>query len=86
MQEILLGSITCATTSTTPTVRRTCGYLNAGSWQPINVPEPEQDERPDICTEEEWNNFVQEMGMEKEPEYVYTNSTYTATCTSGVAW
>lgn len=85
MQEILLGiTWTTSTTTSIPTVRRTCGYLNSG-WQPIKVPDPVQD-KPDICTDEEWNNFVQEMGMEKEPEYVYTNSTFTATCTSGAAW
>ena len=85
MQEILLGITWTTTTTTIPTVRRTCGYLNSGTWQPVTVPDPVQD-KPDICTEEEWNNFVQEMGMEKEPEYVYTNSTFTATCTSGAAW
>lgn len=79
---IPLGSITFDT-SNIPTVRRICGYLNPGTW---TEPEPPKDDRPDICTQEEWNNFVQEMGMEKEPEYVYTNSTFTATCTSGAAW
>lgn len=84
MQEILLGSIT--TSTTTPTVTRLCGYLNTDTWHPVTLSEPAQDDKPDICTQEEWDNFVQEMGMEKEPEYVYTNSTFTATCTSGAAW
>lgn len=82
---ILLGITWTTSTTTTPTVRRTCGYLNS-SWHPVKVTDQVQDDRPDICTDEEWNNFVQEMGMEKEPEYVYTNSTFTATCTSGAAW
>lgn len=50
------------------------------------MPDPGQDDKPDICTQEEWENFVQEIGMEKEPEYVYTNSTLTSTCISGAAW
>ena len=85
---IHLGSITFATTSTAPTTRRLCGYLNTGTWQPVTIPMPDpgQDDKPDICTQEEWDNFVQEMGMEKEPEYVYTNSTFTAASVSGAAW
>ena len=74
------------TTSTSPLVHRTCGYLLGGLVQ------DNQEEKEPLCTQEEWDEFVQEMGLEKEEpmSYYAVNNTsdysLTASNTTTVSW
>ena len=47
-------------TTTSPLVHRTCGYLLGGLVQ------DNQEEKEPLCTQEEWEQFVQEFGLEVE--------------------
>lgn len=76
------------TTTKVPLVKRTCGYLTtSNTWNPINT---NTDEKEPICTQEEWDKFVQEMELEKEDYGRYYSSSITATgpsyTVSGAAW
>ena len=74
------------TTSTSPLVHRTCGYLLGGLVQ------DNQEEKEPLCTQEEWDEFVQEMGLEKEEpmSYYAVNNTsdysLTASNNTTVSW
>ena len=74
------------TTSTSPLVHRTCGYLLGGLVQ------DNQEEKEPLCTQEEWDEFVKEMGLEKEePMSYYTvnnTSDYSLTASNNttVSW
>lgn len=82
---------TTTTTTTVPLVKRTCGYLNT-TYSPWVTPPADTtgEEKGQICTQEEWDKFVQEMGMEKEDYGKYYSSSITATgpsyTVSGAAW
>ena len=67
-----------------PKVYRICGYLStSNAWVPV----PNGDEKEPICTQEEWDKFVQEMGMEKEvPVSFEYDSTITAAYNSASNW
>lgn len=83
--------MTGTTTTTVPLVKRTCGYLSTSYSPWVTIPSTTNtEEKGPICTQEEWDKFVQEMGMEKEDYGKYYSSSITATgpsyTVSGAAW
>ena len=70
------------TTTTSPLVHRTCGYLLGGLVQ------DNQEEKEPLCTQEEWDEFVKEMGLEKEEPMRYydvnNTSDYSLTATNSI--
>ena len=76
---------TCSTTTTSPLVHRTCGYLLGGL---VQQPSDNQEEKEPLCTQEEWDEFVKEMGLEKEEPMRYydvnNTSDYSLTASNSI--
>ena len=79
----LAGIVITTTTTTSPLVHRTCGYLLGGLGQQQS---DNQEEKEPLCTQEEWEKFVQEMGLEKEEpmRYYDVNNSPTWTASNSI--